>query len=217
MRRYCSAMEDWVEPFSEESRAALRDAARRLAEAVLHYADATEGMRGSTGDSLRLFDLNRELEAAVVALNDRAFEHSGSTPLGLQKFEDDPEVAFEEDEDEPPLLVAGGFISAVSRWDVAVTDAEELVRTGREVHLRQHPLDAEPDAELAVPDPPAALMTIIGDNADLWFHIPGVEPVSGLHVGIVPSSEIEPREVDIEAVLDNVAPPEGTVFFSESW
>lgn len=209
-------MDDWVEPFSEESRAALRDAARRLAEVVLHYADATEGMRGSTGDSLRIFDLNRELEAAVVALNDRAFEHSGSKPLALQRFEDDPEVAFEEDEDEPPF-VAGGFISVVSRWDVAVTDAEELVRAGREVHLRQHPVDAEPDAEIAVPDPAAALMTIIGDSADLWFNIPGVEPVSGLHVGILPSGEIEPREVDIEAVLDDVAPPEGTVFFSESW
>jgi hypothetical protein len=169
-------MDDEVEQFSEHSRAAL---ARQLAEAVLHYADATEGMRGSTSDTMRIFDLNDELEAAVVALNDRVYEHTGTIPLALHRPNDYEEQSFEDDEDDEdylPALEASACLSVVSRWDVAVVDADELVRVGREAHLRQHPVDAAPDAEIAVPDPPAALMAIVGDNAGMWFRIPGVEP-----------------------------------------
>lgn len=169
-------MDDWVEQFSPQSTAALRDAAQRLSETALRYVDMTKNMSGSTSELMRIFDLNDELAAAVVDLNQRIFDHTG-----------------------------------------AVTNRDEVLEAGRRAHLRDHPVDGEADAELAVPDPGAAVMALLGQSATIWFNIPGIEPLRGVHVGIVPTDVLEPQEIDIDSIVDNVVPPEGAVFFSEVW
>lgn len=210
-------MDDWVEQFSPQSTAALRDAAQRLSETALRYVDMTKNMSGSTSELMRIFDLNDELAAAVVELNQRISDHTGATPLWPHTFDDTDDEPFEEDEGDDAEIEVDEYLSVVSRWDIAVTNRDEVLEAGRRAHLRDHPVDGEADAELAVPDPGAAVMALLGQSATIWFNIPGTEPLRGVHVGIVPTDVLEPQEIDIDSIVDNVVPPEGAVFFSEVW
>lgn len=213
-------MDDWVEQFSPQSTAALRDAAQRLSEMALRYVDLTEAMSGSTSETMRIFHLNDELAAAVVELNQRVLDHTGTRPLWPHTFDDTDDEPFEEDEEDEeddPEIEVDEYLSVVSRWDIAVTNRDEVLEAARRAHLRDHPVDGEADAELAVPDPGAAVMALLGQSATIWFNIPGIEPLRGVHVGIVPTDVAEPQEIDIDSIVDNVVPPEGAVFFSEVW
>jgi hypothetical protein len=210
-------MDDSVEQFSPQSTAALRDAAQRLSEMALRYVRLTEDMSGSTSELMRIHHLNDELAAAVADVNEKILDHTGTRPLWPHTFDDTDDEPFEDDEEDDPEIEVDEYLSVVSRWDIAVTNRDEVLEAARRAHLRDNPVDGEADAELAVPDPGAALMASLGQSATIWFNTPGIEPLRGVHVGIVPTDVPEPQEIDIDSIVDNVTPPEGAVFFSEVW
>jgi hypothetical protein len=212
-------MDHEIEQFSAASAAALEEAARRLSELALRYASVTSDMRGSTRDVHRLFDLNAELEGAVSEFNERSIDHTGTMPLHLNTADpsDDDDPFEEEDMDDVPGLDATDYLSVVSRWDVAVTDREALLRAGREAHLRDHPVDAEDDALIAVQDVGAAIRSLLGDDGRFWFNLPGIEPIQGLKAFFELVEGDEPTEVDVDTVREAINPPIGPMFYSEVW
>ena len=110
-------------------------------------------MRGGSAELAGLFARNDELERLVDAFSERASDHTGSYPFVLVDRLDpwiDDEDGEGEGDDEP--LVAGTEICVLSRWDLVVTDPDQLLAAGRAAHIRLQPRETAEDAEFAVPN-----------------------------------------------------------------
>lgn len=203
-----------VEQFSEESAAALRDAADRLAAAVVRHASTTAAMSGRSSELPAIFELNDEIRRLAAEFNERALDHTGTTALLIDSAE---EWDDEDDDDYPPIPETVEYVSAVSRWDVAVLDPQALLAAGREAQRQRCPQDTPEDAAIAVPDVGRALQAILEVQGEPWYEMPGVAVTRGVRLLIAPSEPPEPYDGDPDGVGDAIAPPEGSVIYTESW
>lgn len=203
-----------VEQFSEESVAALQDAADRLAAALVSYASTTAAMSGRSSEIPAIHELNDEIGRLATEFNDRVWDHTGTIALLIDRGE---EWNGEDDDEYPPLPETVEYVSAVSRWDVAVLDADALLAAGREAQRQRCPQDTPEDAAIAVPNVGRALQAILEVQGEPWYQMPGIAVTRGVRVLIAPSEPPEPYDGDPYGVRNAIAPPEGPVIYTESW
>jgi hypothetical protein len=122
--------------FSTETRDALAEASRKLAERLQAHTEALLAMTGDE-EQAALYEQNAALEELVEDWNDAVFEHTGTAPLLL-----DDAVDEEDDEDTEQDQV----ISVVSRFDLRVIDLDALLEAGRAAQER-HPAELDETVE----------------------------------------------------------------------
>ena len=193
--------------FSAETRTALADASRKLAERLQAHTDALLAMTGDE-DHTTLFEHNAALEGVVEDWNEAVFEHTGTSPLLLDDAVDD-----EEDEDAEQDQV----ISVVSRYDLRVFDLDALLEAGRAAQER-HPaeLDEAGDRE-PVDSAEQAIYEISREVGEAWFELPGIEMVAGARAYVVPEPPFEPLDADAEDVVTELIAPNGVATHAETW
>lgn len=221
-----------VEQFSTLSAARLREATEELVEVLRRYTEATTAMHGGSAELLTRFAASDAVGAAAARWNERAFDHTGSFVLALA---DDQLLGDGDDEyeDEGGQLEVVDAVSVVSRWDLAVVDAQALLAAGRAAHRRNRPEEDEQDAVAAIANPALALGAVLHERGEPWYELPGVEVGYGVRVYLQPD-ELQPedssaRELgdedevgdqqpdDDTDVLLAVLPPAGRVVFSEDY
>jgi hypothetical protein len=194
--------------FTEETRKALAEASRLLAERLQAHTDALLAMTGAEEQTV-LYEQNAALEELVEDWNDAVFEHTGTAPLLL---EDDVEEADEEAEEEQEQL-----ISVVSRFDLRVVDLDALLDAGRSAQQR-HPVEAEESGDAdPVDTAEQAIYEITRETGEAWFELPGVDLVAGARAYVVPEYPFEPLEADADDVITEISAPNGTVTHAETW
>jgi hypothetical protein len=194
--------------FSEESRKALAEASRLLAERLQAHTEALLAMTGDE-DQTTLYEQNAALEELVEGWNDAVFEHTGTAPLLL-----DDEVE-EEDDEEPDEQ--DQVISVVSRFDLRVVDLDALLEAGRAAQER-HPAELDETGEREqVESAEQAIYEISREVGEAWFELPGVDLVAGARAYVVPEQPFEPLEADAEDVLTELSAPNGAITHAETW
>jgi len=204
-----------ADQFSSASAEALRDSAARLAEVLQRYAEATAPMAGRTNELEEIFDLNAKIAALAAELNDKAFDHTGTQPLPLD-LEDDEHDRIADD-DEEVTVEAEGFLSSVSRWNLAVTDLDDLIAAGREAHRQATAGATAEDAALEITDAADAVHAILEARGEPWFDVPGIAVMHGLRLLIEPIDVPEQFDGDPENATGAVLPPAGQLLITESW
>lgn len=195
--------------FSEESRKALAEASRQLAERLQAHTEALLAMTGDE-EQASLYEQNAALEELVEGWNDAVFEHTGTAPLLL-----DDDVEDEEDEEEPEE--EDQVISVVSRFDLRVVDLEALLEAGRTAQER-HPVELDESGEREpVDSAEQAIYEISREVGEAWFELPGVDLVAGARAYVVPEYPFEPLEADAEDVLTELSAPNGAITHAETW
>ncbi|TCN29313.1 hypothetical protein EV644_103708 [Kribbella orskensis] len=195
--------------FSEESRKALAEASRLLAERLQAHTEALLAMTGDE-EQAGLYEQNAALEELVEGWNDAVFEHTGTAPLLL-----DDELEDEEDEEEPEEQ--DQVISVVSRFDLRVVDLEALLEAGRTAQER-HPAELDESGEREpVESAEQAIYEISREVGEAWFELPGVDLVAGARAYVVPEYPFEPLEADAEDVLTELSAPNGAITHAETW
>lgn len=204
-----------ADQFSAASAEALRESAARLAQLIQRYAEATASMSGETAELEEVFALNAQISALAAELNDRAFDHTGTLPLPLDLQHGEPE--HDHDVEDEETVEATGFLSAVSRWDLAITDEDALLEAGRAAY-RQATGATEAEASVEVSDASDAVRAILESRGEPWFEIPGVAAMGGLRLLIEPDDV--PGELfdgDPEHAAQAVLPPDGQLLVTEAW
>ncbi|MGW7686691.1 hypothetical protein ACWGID_38485 [Kribbella sp. NPDC054772] len=193
--------------FSADSRTALAEASRKLAERLQAHTEALLAMTGDE-DHSTLFEHNAALEGVVEDWNDAVFEHTGTTPLLLDEPADD-----EDDEETEPDHV----ISVVSRFDLRVVDLDELLEAGRAAQER-HPaeLDESGDRD-PVDTAEQAIYEISREVGEAWFELPGTELIAGARAYVVPEAPFEALDADAEDVVTELIAPNGVATHAETW
>lgn len=207
---------DEIEQYTEESGRRLSESAAALVGLIEQYAVAVQAMHGGSSERSALFERNRELASAVAEWNERAFDHTGTSPLLLEEIEAG-DLDDEDDEDDEESLPLEGQISVVSRWDLDVVNSAELIAAGHAAHRRHRPEETDEDADVAVHDATSAVTAITGEAWELWFEIPGVLVLSGVRVFVVPDERLEPLSVEPETGVDAVEAPAGQLTLVEAW
>ena len=192
--------------FSAETRTALAEASRKLAERLQAHTDALLAMTGDE-DHTTLFEHNAALEGVVEDWNDAVFEHTGTAPLLLDDAVDDEDEEVEQDQ----------VISVVSRFDLRVVDLDALLEAGRAAQER-HPaeLDESGDRE-PVDSAEQAIYEISREVGEAWFELPGIEMVAGARAYVVPEAPFEPLDADAEDVVTELIAPNGVATHAETW
>ncbi|MET9314322.1 hypothetical protein ABZX12_21135 [Kribbella sp. NPDC003505] len=192
--------------FSAETRTALAEASRKLAERLQAHTDALLAMTGDE-DHTTLFEHNAALEGVVEDWNDAVFEHTGTAPLLLDDAVDDEDEEVEQDQ----------VISVVSRFDLRVVDLDALLEAGRAAQER-HPaeLDESGDRE-PVDSAEQAIYEISREVGEAWFELPGIEMVAGARAYVVPEPPFEPLDADAEDVVTELIAPNGVATHAETW
>ncbi|TDD57941.1 hypothetical protein E1263_21450 [Kribbella antibiotica] len=193
--------------FSTESREALAEASRKLAERLAAHTEALLAMNGSEEHDT-LDEQNAALEELVADWNDAVFEHTGTTPLLLDDEEDvDPEEETDEDH----------VISVVSRFDLRVVDLDTLLEAGRAAQER-HPAELEEGGEIdPVETAEQAIFEISREVGEAWFELPGIEMLAGARAYVVPEAPFEPLDPDAEDITSELSAPNGIPTHAESW
>ena len=195
--------------FSEESRKALAEASRLLAERLRAHTEALLAMTGDE-EQAGLYEQNAALEELVEGWNDAVFEHTGTAPLLL-----DDEIDDEEDEEEPEEQ--DQVISVVSRFDLRVVDLEALLEAGRTAQER-HPAELDESGEREpVESAEQAIYEISREVGEAWFELPGIEMVAGARAYVVPEHPFEPLDADAEDVVTELIAPNGVATHAETW
>ncbi|WP_433011997.1 hypothetical protein [Kribbella sp. CA-294648] len=194
--------------FSEESRKALAEASRLLAERLQAHTEALLAMTGDEEQST-LYEQNAALEELVEGWNDAVFEHTGTAPLLLDDEVDEDDEEEEEERDQ--------VISVVSRFDLRVVDLESLLEAGRSAQER-HPAELDESGErVPVESAEQAIYEISREVGEAWFELPGVDLVAGARAYVVPEWPFEPLEADAEDVLSELSAPNGAITHAETW
>lgn len=203
-----------VEQYSNESRAALVAIADQLVEHLRDHTAYLLGLRGGSAELTDLFEHQEAFRRVARAWDDAVSDHTGTTALGLDDEDDDwddDDDSDDEDEDEPEI---GAVLSIVSRFDLGVVDQDAVLAEGRAAHRRLWPDENEEDAVAAVSRVADALYSIGHEAGEVWFRIPGMEPIAGERVFIAVDDYEPPGEPDGEV---DVSPPEGTLVRTEGW
>lgn len=203
-----------ADQFSPESAKALRDSAVRLAEVLERYAAATSAMAGRTDELEEVFELNAQVSELAAELNDKAFDHTGTLPLPLDLEGNTHDDSVDDAEE---TIEAEGLLSAVSRWNLAITDLDMLLAAGRAAHRQVEPAATAQDAALAVTDAASAVHAILESRDEPWFDLPGVAVIQGLRLLIEPDDVPEPFDGDLANAAEAVLPPAGPLHIAESW
>lgn len=194
--------------FSEESRKALAEASRLLAERLQAHTEALLAMTGDEEQST-LYEQNAALEELVEGWNDAVFEHTGTAPLLLDDEVEDDDEEEEEERDQ--------VISVVSRFDLRVVDLESLLEAGRSAQER-HPAELDESGErVPVESAEQAIYEISREVGEAWFELPGVDLVAGARAYVVPEWPLEALEADAEDVLSELSAPNGAITHAETW
>ncbi|ADB35786.1 hypothetical protein Kfla_6795 [Kribbella flavida DSM 17836] len=195
--------------FSDETRKALAEASRALAERLQAHTEALLAMTGTEEDSV-LYEQNAQLEQLVEGWNEAVFEHTGTAPLLLD--DEVEELDDEEEAEEPEQL-----ISVVSRFDLRVVDLEALLDAGRAAQER-HPVELDESGDRdPVDSAEQAIYEISREIGDAWFELPGVDLVAGARAYVVPEQPFEPLEADADDVITEISAPNGIVTHAETW
>jgi hypothetical protein len=193
--------------FSAETREALAEASRRLAERLQAHTEALLAMTGDE-EHTALYDQNAALEELVESWNDAVFEHTGTAPLLLEDSTDD------EDDEE---VEQDHVISVVSRFDLRVVDLDALLEAGRAAQER-HPAELEEGGEKEpVDSAEQAIYEISREVGEAWFELPGTEMVAGARAYVVPEHPFEPLDADAEDVVTELIAPNGVATHAETW
>ncbi|MEV5960325.1 hypothetical protein AB0L70_01095 [Kribbella sp. NPDC051952] len=193
--------------FSAETREALVEASRKLAERLQAHTDALLAMTGEE-EQTALYEENAALEELVEDWNDAVFEHTGTAPLLLDDAVD------EEDEEEAEQ---DQVISVVSRFDLRVVDLDALLEAGRAAQER-HPAELDETAEREpVESAEQAIYEISREVGEAWFELPGIEMVAGARAYVVPEAPFEPLDADAEDVVTELVAPNGVATHAETW
>jgi hypothetical protein len=193
--------------FSAETRDALAEASRKLAERLQAHTEALLAMTGEE-EQAALYDQNAALEELVDDWNDAVFEHTGTAPLLL----DD---AVDEDDDED--TEQDQLISVVSRFDLRVVDLDALLEAGRAAQER-HPAELDESVEQEpVDSAEQAIYEISREVGEAWFELPGTEMVAGGRAYVVPEAPFEPLDADAEDVVTELVAPNGVATHAETW
>ncbi|TDW17790.1 hypothetical protein [Kribbella kalugense] len=197
-----------AEPFfSAETRTALAEASRKLAERLQAHTDALLAMTGEE-EQAGLYEQNAALEELVEDWNEAVFEHTGTAPLLLDDSVDD------EDEDD---VEEDHVISVVSRFDLRVVDLDALLDAGRAAQER-HPAELDESGELdPVDSAEQAIYEISREVGEAWFELPGVEMVAGARAYVVPELPFEALDADAEDVVTELIAPNGVATHAETW
>ena len=192
--------------FSAESREALAEASRRLAERLQAHTEALLAMTGDE-DQSAIYEQNAALEELVEGWNDAVFEHTGTAPLLLEDSADEDDDEVEQDH----------VISVVSRFDLRVVDLDALLEAGRAAQQR-HPAELDDGGE---PEPvdsaEQAIYEISREVGEAWFELPGIEMVAGARAYVVPEAPFEPLDADAEDVVTELVAPNGVATHAETW
>ena len=192
--------------FSAETRTALAEASRKLAERLQAHTDALLAMTGDE-DHTTLFEHNAALEGVVEDWNDAVFEHTGTAPLLLDDAVDDEDEEVEQDQ----------VISVVSRFDLRVVDLDALLEAGRAAQER-HPAELDESGEREpVDSAEQAIYEISREVGEAWFELPGIEMVAGARAYVVPEPPFEPLDADAEDVVTELIAPNGVATHAETW
>lgn len=193
--------------FSAETRDALAEASRKLAERLQAHTEALLAMTGEE-EQTALYDQNAALEELVDDWNDAVFEHTGTAPLLL-----DDSVDEEDDEDTEQDQV----ISVVSRFDLRVVDLDALLEAGRAAQER-HPAELDESVEVEpVDSAEQAIYEISREVGEAWFELPGIEMLAGARAYVVPETPFEPLDADAEDVVTELGAPNGVATHAETW
>ncbi|MEU4606809.1 hypothetical protein AB0F43_27825 [Kribbella sp. NPDC023972] len=192
--------------FSAETREALAEASRRLAERLQAHTEALLAMTGDE-EHTALYDQNAALEELVESWNDAVFEHTGTAPLLLEDSTDD------EDDEE---VEQDHVISVVSRFDLRVVDLDALLEAGRAAQER-HPAELEEGEKEPVGSAEQAIYEISREVGEAWFELPGIEMVAGARAYVVPEYPFEPLDADAEDVVTELIAPNGVATHAETW
>ncbi|NLF04468.1 MAG: hypothetical protein GX593_05630 [Actinomycetales bacterium] len=206
-----------ADQFSPASADALRDSAARLAEVLQRYATATGSMAGQTNELEEIFALNAQVSALAAELNDKAFDHTGTLPLPLDLEGNAHHHVEESDDDEGETVEAESLLSSVSRWNLAVTDLDQLLAAGREAHRQTVAGATAQDAALEITEAADAVHAILEARPEPWFEIPGIAVMHGLRLLIEPEDVPEQFDGDLENAAGAVLPPAGPLLIAESW
>lgn len=202
-----------VEQYSNESRAALVAIADQLVEHLRDHTAYLLGLRGGSAELTDLFEHQESFRRVARAWDDAVFDHTGTTALGLDDEDDDwDDEEDSDDEDEPEI---GAVLSIVSRFDLGVVDQDAVLAAGRAAHRRLWPDENEEDALAAVPRVADALYSIGHEAGEVWFDIPGVQPIIGGRV-FVAVDDYDPPTGEPDADVD-VTRPEGRLIRTEGW
>jgi hypothetical protein len=193
--------------FSAETREALAEASRRLAERLQAHTEALLAMTGDE-EQAALYEQNAALEEIVEGWNDAVFEHTGTAPLLLDDSADD------EDDEE---VDQDHVISVVSRFDLRVVDLDALIEAGRAAQER-HPAELDEGGEREpVDSAEQAIYEISREVGEAWFELPGIEMVAGARAYVVPEHPFEPLDADAEDVVTELIAPNGVATHAETW
>jgi hypothetical protein len=192
--------------FSVETREALAEASRRLAERLQAHTEALLAMTGDEEQSA-LYEQNAALEELVENWNEAVFEHTGTAPLLLEDSADEDDEEAEQDH----------VISVVSRFDLRVVDLDALLEAGRAAQER-HPAELDEGGEKEpVESAEQAIYEISREVGEAWFELPGVEMVAGARAYVVPEHPFEPLDADADDVVTELIAPNGVATHAETW
>lgn len=130
-----------------QARASYEQRAADFIEAIRRHVELTLGRAGREAEMGPYFASVDELRNAGVAFDEAEFDWCGSSPLGIEPFDDD-----EEDEDDADYEVgnptsAPSVLTAVGRWDFLIEDHEAVMQAGRAAYLKAWPTSLPEDAE----------------------------------------------------------------------
>ncbi|GAB2598041.1 hypothetical protein [Kribbella endophytica] len=212
-----------IEQYSDESRAALRLRTDELIEGLRAHAEVLVGLRGGSAESEDLFTENEALGKLLGAWDDAVLDHTG-TVVSSGGYDEDDDLD-DEPEDDGPVAV----LSLITRVDLGVRDTAELLNAGRAAHRRLQPEESEADALVAIGDEAQAVYALLHEAGEPWLELPGTGLLAATRLYVEPEDYAPPGDEDdgddasadddfsAEAMVEEVAVPEGTLLFSESW
>lgn len=213
-----------IEQYSDESRAALRLRTDELIEGLRAHAEVLVGLRGGSAEKEDLFTENEALGKLLGAWDDAVLDHTG-TVVSSGGYDEDDDLD-DEPEDDGPVAV----LSLITRVDLGVRDTGELMNAGRAAHRRLQPEESEADALVAIGDEAQAVYALLHEAGEPWLELPGTGLLAATRLYVEPEDYAPPGDEDdgddddsqdddfsAEAMVEEVAVPEGTLLFSESW
>ncbi len=208
--------DDFPEQFSQQTREALTNAVEELVTVLRAHAEHVGRLRGGSSEIPGIFEVNARVEQSLAAWNERAFDHTGTFPVSLAGLGDESGASGDDGVDDDDFA-DGTPLAVVSRWDLVVSDAEALVASGRQAHLRNRPDEQEEDAAVAVSGVGQALYAVLHERGEPWYDLPGVEVVRGVRAYVQPEQSAQPFTDDVAETEALVEEPPGERLYLESW
>jgi hypothetical protein len=208
-------IDDYPELFSQQTREALGLSVDALVDGLQRHAKLLSGMRGGSSEMPAVDEANDQVERLIAAWNERVDDHTGTSPVSLQGFDDEDDEEILEGE-EAAELVDGEPLTVVSRWDLQVVDTDELMQAGREAHKRLWPGENDEDAAVAVPNTSQAVYALLHEHGEPWYDLPGIEVVRGARAYVRPIDPPTPLSPE-DDLGEAIAQPPGEQLFNEGW